>query len=538
MKKIPLAMLLLGLGLLAVFFTFYNPSGFDCLNADEIAHSYNAYSILKTGGDEHGAILPLRLKSFDDFKLPLYAYLTVPFIKIFGLNDLSTRIVANLAGISIVFVMFFLTRLISKNRPTSLVAAFLTAVSPALYLLSRQAHEGVLASLMILISLFFLVKDWEKPSFKNLLLTDIFICLATFAYHTGRIFLIFVVCLQIYMLIKKRLAIKTKVFYLAIILMALGLPFLTDLNYSANRVNNLFFTKNPGFQMRISEYLNEHPLRLWHNKLVASVSELTNRYFSQISPQFLFINGDSNYRFGLPDLNLTTPIEYLMFFIGLYYLFRNKQRHRYLLLGLFLVAPLNNAFTWQESSLNRSQMLFFPFFMIAAYGLCCLYQDLKKKGAAIFLVTVTVFLLLFFLVKSWDIYLFHYPKKAVVQRAWQCGYKQMAEYVENNYGKYNRFVISQRLGQPYIFLLYYLKYDPLRYQKQPKQLSLPDGYGFTQVEKFDKFDFRFGFDKTYTKTAYIGYPDQFNDWPIDYAAIKKIKLKDSNEEMFWIYESK
>ena len=42
-----------------------------CINADEAAYGYNAYSILTTLRDEHGHFLPLRLASFDDFKLAM-----------------------------------------------------------------------------------------------------------------------------------------------------------------------------------------------------------------------------------------------------------------------------------------------------------------------------------------------------------------------------------------------------------------------------------------------------------------------------------
>ena len=49
-----------------------------CINADEAAFGYNAYSILKTGKDEYGKFLPLRFESFKDYKLPLYTYLSIP----------------------------------------------------------------------------------------------------------------------------------------------------------------------------------------------------------------------------------------------------------------------------------------------------------------------------------------------------------------------------------------------------------------------------------------------------------------------------
>jgi len=41
---------------------------------DEASLGYNAYSILQTGRDEYGKLLPLIFKSFGDYKPGLYAY--------------------------------------------------------------------------------------------------------------------------------------------------------------------------------------------------------------------------------------------------------------------------------------------------------------------------------------------------------------------------------------------------------------------------------------------------------------------------------
>src|SRR3989338_9729577 len=96
--------------LISVFLHFYKINQVPpCVNADEVAFGYNAYSILKTGKDEYGAFLPLRFKSFEDYKLPIYTYLSVPFVALFGLNDLSTRALNIAIGIAFVPLMYLLT---------------------------------------------------------------------------------------------------------------------------------------------------------------------------------------------------------------------------------------------------------------------------------------------------------------------------------------------------------------------------------------------------------------------------------------------
>src|SRR5258706_2824182 len=70
---------------------------------DEAALGYNAYSVLKTGRDEYGTWFPLSLRSYDDYKPPLYMYLTIPPVAIFGLNVWSTRLASAIMGVLAVF---------------------------------------------------------------------------------------------------------------------------------------------------------------------------------------------------------------------------------------------------------------------------------------------------------------------------------------------------------------------------------------------------------------------------------------------------
>ena len=123
-------------------------------------------------------------------------------------------------------------------------------------------------------------------------------------------------------------------------------------------------------------------------------------------------------------------------------------------------------------------------------------------------------------------------------RAWQCGYRQLADYVKNNYHNYKRFYITKSSGQPYIFLLFFLEYPPEKYQKQAL-LSGIDEYGFGQVEKFDKFIFHFENSDDKKGVVIIGAPEDFineKDRKTDFSRLKKIKI--GNEEIFWIQEIK
>src|SRR3989338_673758 len=84
------------------------------LDWDETAHGYNAYSILKTGRDEYGYKFPFSFRSFDDYKPPIYTYLVVPSVAIFGLNDFAVRFPsAALGTLAVIFTYLMVKELFS-----------------------------------------------------------------------------------------------------------------------------------------------------------------------------------------------------------------------------------------------------------------------------------------------------------------------------------------------------------------------------------------------------------------------------------------
>src|SRR5438876_12140267 len=86
------------------------------LTWDETAWGYNAYSLGLNGRDEFGRFLPLDyLESFGDFKPPLYAYLDILPIKVFGMTEFAVRFPSALFGILAVLLTYFLVKQIFKK---------------------------------------------------------------------------------------------------------------------------------------------------------------------------------------------------------------------------------------------------------------------------------------------------------------------------------------------------------------------------------------------------------------------------------------
>ena len=136
------------------------PPGF---HWDEACVGYDAYSILKTGRDHHGHLLPLNEEAFNDYRRPLLTYSPIPLIEVFGLKVTSVRLGAALWGISDLVAITALGGLM-LGWPGAAAAAVFAAVSPWHLSFSRVALQGGSGAATITIAtLFFWL--WLNPWF-------------------------------------------------------------------------------------------------------------------------------------------------------------------------------------------------------------------------------------------------------------------------------------------------------------------------------------------------------------------------------------
>lgn len=525
-------LLLLCISILSLFFNAYKQQvDPPCINADEAAFNYNAYSILKTGRDEYGTLMPMRLKSFGDFKMPLYTYLTVPVLGVMGLHDSSARMLNNIIALAFPIAVYFLAKeLFGKDRP-SLISAALVAVSLGLHIVGRHAHEAYLTAFLITLTSVFFVRSLKRGSTWSYALTAVFLMASLFSYQSSRIFAVFFIAAAVVYGAVRRTQFKRVFGMAALLVLVLAIFSVSDIIYKPERVKNLLFFSNGGFASKIDELRGEGGPAILYNKAVLGLRDLAMEHATYFSPQFLAISGDTNKRFGFPQMAPVTLIEYAFMLIGIYYLFRNKEKWRYFLILLLLISPLSASLSWQTTSLTRSLFLLVPVLILSAYGMASMCDDIHpawRRG----LIGAGIAAFLFFFLFSWDFYLNHYPKRTLVQQSWQCGYKGLSEYVKQHYDTTDQFYITRKNGEPYIMLLYYLAFPPEKYQRQAT-LTTPDEYGFGQVEQFDKFRFDFTIPHDGKRNVVVGYPDDFNGTGISESQVEKIRV--GTWDVFWMY---
>jgi hypothetical protein len=176
------------LGLVAVVFLHVsatNPPGF---YKDESAIAYNAYTLSTAGKDEYGARTPLFIRSFDDYKSPLYVYLLAGIFRVTGPSTVVARTFSAVLGLAAVFVLYALALAISRKRMFALAVTALAGLSPWLFENSRLVFEVALMPLVILLFLLILYRasagTWRRRHSVSmgLLLTAI-----AYTYQAGRV---------------------------------------------------------------------------------------------------------------------------------------------------------------------------------------------------------------------------------------------------------------------------------------------------------------------------------------------------------------
>jgi len=477
------------------------------LNADEAAIGYNAYSLLKTGLDEHGAAWPLSFRSFDDYKPGVYFYLVLPFIATLGLNVWAVRLPSAIFGIVTVYLVYLLvnTLFLKKNNQKITMghlAALMLAISPWHIHFSRGGWETNAATFFLTLGLYYLVRSLENSRY--FWITTVAFIVSLYTYHSLRVvtpllFLSFVVLnfSQIRLILSdriKRIPILIAVVLGVVLLVPLGLQLISG--SIASRFSGVSVFADQGPYWEALELRRGHPTgslvaRLLHNQYVTYSYRITQNYLSHFSPRFLFIIGDEIARSKVPGMGqlLLTTLPFLV--LGLYFFaIKIKDRAAYsLILSWLLVAPLAAALTFQSPHALRAQNMAIPLAIITAIGLYESFYFLKKLNLKYLLASCCLLLSLFVIYdfsRYLHQYFVHYPKE--LPYAWQYGFDQIAAYVSANENKYDRIIITDRYDQPYILMAFYMKLPPHDLQKAV--LAPRDQFGFSTVRNLGKLEFR------------------------------------------------
>lgn len=466
---------------------------------DEASLGYNAYSILKTAHDEHQKFMPLtNFAAFGDYKPPLYIYAAVPPIAVFGLTEFAIRFPSAFFGFLTVILTYLLSRKIFVNEPPITIgklqiavpalAAFLLAVSPWHLQLSRAAFEANLGLFFSLLGVYLFFKFVENRSiwFPSSLLSFL---AAMYTFTGQRLFvpcIFFILFWQFWRQVLKNLKIVIPSLIVFAFIFYPLFMFATQTIEGRLRFEEVTIFRN---LEPINESIKDRQAddfswwaSILHNRRFYKATEYLTHYFDAFNPRFLFTHGDGNPRLSVQEVGQMYYFEGFLAVIGIYFLFRRKQKYRFFIMGWVLVSSLGPATARETPHALRMIHILPTFQMLAAYGFSNLYEKIKHKK--IFL-GVSALIILASLAWYFVIYYVNYPKN--YSSYWQYGYKQAVEAVKPLYNEADQIIITKNLGRPYIYFLLYNSYDPKKYWQSANVIQ--DKFYFLDVTSFDKYEF-------------------------------------------------
>ncbi len=528
---------------LIVFFAFvvrfYNissvPPG---LNWDEAALGYNAYSLGIDGRDEFGKILPYQfLESFGDYKPVVYSYLSIIPIKVFGLNELGIRFTSAFLGTLTVLVTFFLVKEIFNKKndefylKIALVSSILLAISPWHIMLSRGAYEANVSTFFVVLGIYFFLKA-INVNFWFLVLAALSFVVPIYTFNSPRVFLpIFVFMLAI-VFRKKLLAHKKQAiisFLIGLILILPILPFLFS-PQAKIRFNEVNIFSDPEIvkvsNQKIFNDDNSYLSKIINNRRVMYGTEFTKHYFDNLSPSFLFIKGDGNPRFSIQDVGQMYLIELLFLLVGLVMLFRLRPGH-YWIIPVWLILGIIPAATARETPhALRIENVLPTFQIITGFGIVFVLDKAGRYKKIIGGLIVFAYLISFayFYNGLFKHYSRHYSAE------WQFSYKELVPYLEDVQSNYNKIIVTDKLGRPYVFFLIYGGYSPNYFRNN--SFIERETLGFVNVRKLGKYEFKREILNSQLEynVLYIERPEDLPDEGT-IVRIKTFKLLNGNEDL-------
>lgn len=487
-NKLPLIIILL----IAFLLRFWQVNKLPSLNPDEAALGYNAYSLLKTGKDEHGISWPLHFKSFGDYKPGGYVYLTIPFVKILGLTPLAVRLPNLIFSVLTIYILYKLVFLLTLDFRLSSLSAFVLAISPWHLQFSRGAWESSTALFFIVLGTYFFFKSIKEKFLLNFSIFVLFYVLSLYIYHSARLvaplLALTLVILYFKYLIKKLPQILIPIIFGILLAIPVAFSFLN--NGGTARIGGVGLTADQGPVWRANELINQHNNtklinRIMHNKRILYLISWGQKYTSHFDFNFLSLNGDEVPRSKVPEMGQIHLIELPLLLLGLIFLLKSTiytRRSKIFLIAFLLIAPIASSLTFQAPSALRALPMVIPISILIALGL---YQVTKHSSFTIKLLIFLSYLLSFFYYL--DSYYNHAPQR--YSFAWNRGFSEIIPFIESQKYNYKNIYLTDKYDQPYILYLFYSKYDPAKIQSQIK-LTPADKFGFSTVDKIDNITFK------------------------------------------------
>lgn len=512
---------------------------------DEVSIGYNAYSILKTGYDEHHRFMPFdTFVAYGDYKPPVPVYLTVPSIAVFGLTETGVRFPSILLGSLTVLFTYYLVRELFRGRKNSeqlaLLSAAVLAVSPWHINLSRAGFEAVIALFFVVLGSFLVLKARWSP--KIWPAAWIPFAVSVYTFNSARYF-VPLLGLGLIAYCWKSIGKSPGRFLIGVcIAAALLLPIVPHLLSKEARLRFVevnIFTDPAVVNTSNARIAYEHDgwwAKLLQNRRVGYIRSYAIHFLDNLEPWFLFVKGDGNPKFSIQDVGQLYLMEAPLLLAGILFMFAEVPGTAVLLV-FWLLAAIVPAATARETPHALRILNSLPTWHIfIAYGILRLKELLTAWGRKNVIRSLAVAVAGILFVFGYGFHVLYYLHTYYAQYPvefsgeWQYGYREAFMFVEPIANAYDHVYVTDAIGRPYMYALFYTKTDPKAFWETKRDFF--DASGFYHVTGFGRYEFVSSIPDVRGKNLYVaGAGSQ----PPDAQVLKTIPLLNGEPKLV-IYE--
>ncbi len=476
------------------------------LHGDELGVAYNAYSLLLTGRDEYGEILPLTFRN--DF-MPIIFYLTIPVVRILGLSEMAVRLPSALFSVIIIPLLYSFVKIFFRDRKLALLTAFLMAISSWDIRISRI---GVGISLALFFQLGGLIYFYKalKSSRLYLLLSYLLFSLSMFTYQTPKITTPLLL-LSLIFIYRRSLAIKNNLTYIKyLFIVFIIIP--TIVYFLARPIKDTRFAAISVFTLWRSYFPSDSSVisYLKPQAIFKLITMITNNYFAHFNPYILFLDNTLLRYHQLANQGLFYLWQAVFILIGFVYYLRNiKNKASKLIFAWLIISPIPSALTSgvPNANISRALMMLPIIILFISKGVLVICAFIRRYYVtylppiqmAIVISTVVA-------IKSFILaYYLYEPSKYT--EFWGLHLKEAALYANNLEDEVDQIIFTTSSSpQGYMYILFYGNKDPLWLINNKRNRAEIVGYS-----GFGKYTFRpvkWESDKNLPNTLLIGTSDE------------------------------
>lgn len=468
------------------------------LFGDEIDVGYHAWSLVTTGRDYMGNLLPTYIQSLAEWRAPLLMYVTAPFIKLLGPTPLAVRLPVALLGVLNIYLVYLLARKLFKSKQVGLLSALVLALTPWHIHYSRAAFEStLLLTLLLSGTLFFVLKRYS--------LSILSFILTLYTYSTANLFTP-LLALSLFLIFQTKGTFKLLLKKSYLLIFLLPIAYHLTLGQAAGRFKLVSVFQNQEIiydivNQRTALWVNQNSWqeKLFHNKAISFAGKIGSNYLSAFSPQFLFISGDPNFRHSIGRFGellwVTTP--FLIF--GFVHLLKNiNKKENKLVLAWLLLAPIPSALT-SDGAMHATRLILMlpPLVIVTAIGVHNLFTWLKISprrvagwtlpGWDFLFIGLFTTALILNISAYWYRYSAHYKLESA--RHWHFGYQEIGQKLSPLVDSSNRIFINNTYEPSLLKVAFFTQYPPVKFQKDfttdiPEENIVKGFNGFKMGNKF------------------------------------------------------